>query len=360
MGYKLHIQTPEFAIAGAGFVTATEAAAGKARTLAKPLEVMITDEKGNTGHGECMPHPHFHHDIGSTSAEIESVRHEIMSGTVTRENLNNYLPKASPARNAIDAALWDLECKQKKQSIWQLTSTSKPEKLRTVYTLSVAKPEDMVKQLQSFGSPVSTIKMKLAGNEEDIARIQAVHAAAPDSRIIVDANAGFKSIVDYRRFEDAALTNGVSMVEQPFAPEHDEWLTQFEHRIPVFADESMQTREDLPRLKGKFEGVNIKLDKTGGLTEALKTLDDAKAHGMKIMVGTMLASSLSMAPAYVLASRGEEVYAVDIDSPLLLAQDRRFGLKPEGDCFAPPSPQLWGGETQVRYPAYQTEVLPRW
>lgn len=342
MFYRLNIDTPTFPIKGKGFSTSREAAAGAPRTVAEPLEVIISGHK-HSGHGECLPYKHYGETIESVTQQINEIRHMIETG-ITREQLLTLMP-AGAARNAVDAALWDLECKQSQKSIWEKTNTTPPKSIQTVYTLSVDTPENMVQQLREFGSTIKNIKLKLSGNiDEDIARIKAVHAASPTSSIVVDANEGMKTAEDYLRFSQEAAQNGVTMIEQPFPADKDDMLLEFprdKRQIPICADESFHGIGDIDRLSQKYDILNIKLDKTGGLTAALDIMDKAKESGLGIMVGTMLASSLSMAPAYVLAAKGAQY--VDLDSPMLLAKDRHNGLHYEGDSLFPPSETLWGG-----------------
>ncbi|WP_319780326.1 N-acetyl-D-Glu racemase DgcA [Maridesulfovibrio sp.] len=300
------------------------------RTEAVVLRVEI-EEDGFTGRGECVPYARYNETVESVTAQIEGLKTPL-----TREELQTAL-EAGAARNAVDCALWDLEAKKAGVPVWQLAGISKPTPEITAYTLSLDTPEKMEAQAAE-NSARPLLKTKLGGGIEDIARIEAVRRGAPDSRIIVDANEGWTADV-YREMAPVLVRLGVEMVEQPLPASDDEALLEIERVLPVCADESCHDRESLPALKGKYDMVNIKLDKTGGLTEALKLREAALAAGYKVMVGCMVGSSLAMAPAVLVAS-GAAV--VDLDGPLLLAEDRNHSLEYDDKFVFPPQSELWG------------------
>jgi len=299
------------------------------RTQADVLTVCV-DHGGVKGYGECVPYARYSETMDSVAAEIQSV-----SDDVTRADLYD-LP-AGAARNALDCALWDWEAKAAGKRVWELAGLSAPKPEVTAYTLSLETPEKMKVQAAKHAfRPL--LKTKLGGGEEDIARIEAVRAGAPDARIIVDANEGWSPDL-YKALAPVLVRLGVEMVEQPLPAGQDDALLELERVLPVCADESCHDRASLPALKGKYDMVNIKLDKTGGLTEALALKADAQAMGYDVMVGCMVGSSLAMAPA-VLVAQGVSV--VDLDGPLLLGEDRDQPLKFDEQGVHPSTPELWG------------------
>jgi len=300
-----------------------------ARTQAHVITVRVTDG-GVTGWGECVPYARYGETLESVTADIEAV------GAVNRTSLSDALP-AGAARNAVDCALWDLEAKKAGKRVWDLAGVSSPGPEVTAYTLSLDEPAKMqVQAAQNAFRPL--LKTKLGGGEEDVARIEAVRAGAPDARIIVDANEGWTPEL-YQTLAPVLLRLGVEMVEQPLPAGEDDALAELERILPVCADESCHDRASLPKLKGKYDMVNIKLDKTGGLTEAFALRDEALVLGYDVMVGCMVGSSLAMAPA-VLIAQGAAV--VDLDGPLLLAEDRAAALKYDAAGVHPPESKLWG------------------
>jgi len=300
-----------------------------ARTQAHVITVRVTDG-GVTGWGECVPYARYGETLESVTADIEAL------GAVNRTSLSDALP-AGAARNAVDCALWDLEAKKAGKRVWDLAGVSSPGPEVTAYTLSLDEPAKMqVQAAQNAFRPL--LKTKLGGGEEDVARIEAVRAGAPDARIIVDANEGWTPEL-YQTLAPVLLRLGVEMVEQPLPAGEDDALAELERILPVCADESCHDRASLPKLKGKYDMVNIKLDKTGGLTEAFALRDEALVLGYDVMVGCMVGSSLAMAPA-VLIAQGAAV--VDLDGPLLLAEDRAAALKYDAAGVHPPESKLWG------------------
>lgn len=300
------------------------------RTEAKVLTVQIADG-GHQGWGECVPYARYGETLESVTEQIESLPDEF-----GRMDLYDLLP-AGAARNAVDCALWDLEAKRAGQRAYALAGLPAPGPEITAYTLSLASPEAMLKQAaENAGRPL--LKTKLGGGEEDVARIEAVRAGAPAARIIVDANEGWTPDL-YKTLAPVLVRLGVEMVEQPLPAGEDDALLELERVLPVCADESCHDRASLPALKGKYDMVNIKLDKTGGLTEALALRDAALAEGFTVMVGCMVGSSLAMAPA-ALVAQGAAV--TDLDGPLLLAEDRPEPLHFDDAGVHPSTPGLWG------------------
>ncbi|NRB35570.1 MAG: dipeptide epimerase [Rhodobacteraceae bacterium] len=299
------------------------------RTEAKVLTVKIT-RGGHVGWGECVPYARYGETLESVTAEIES-----LPGDVTRAALQDLLPGGA-ARNAVDCALWDLECKAAGKRAWELAGLRVPGPEITAYTLSLAEPEAMRKQAaENAHRPLLKIKL---GTPDDMPRLEAVRAGAPQSRIIIDANEGWSAEI-YADLAPHLVRLGVELVEQPLPAGEDEALLGMARPLPVCADESCHDRASLPDLKGKYDVVNIKLDKTGGLTEALALREAALADGFKVFVGCMVGSSLAMAPATLLA---QGAMVTDLDGPLLLAEDRDHPLLFDDKGVHPPEPALWG------------------
>lgn len=300
------------------------------RTEAKVLTASVA-EGGAAGRGECVPYARYGETLDSVAAQIEGV----VSEGLTRATLAERLP-AGAARNAVDCALWDLEAKRAGRRAWELAGLAAPGPLVTAYTLSLDTPEAMhAKAAENAHRPLLKIKL---GTPEDMPRLEAVRAGAPEARLIVDANEGWTAEV-YADLAPHLLRLGVEMVEQPLPAGADDALGEMARPLPVCADESCHDRASLPALAGKYDMVNIKLDKTGGLTEALALRDAARAAGFRVMVGCMVGSSLAMAPA-VIAAQGAEV--VDLDGPLLLAEDREPPLRYDAAGVHPPEAALWG------------------
>ena len=299
------------------------------RTEAKVLTVRI-EEDGFVGYGECVPYARYGETLASVTAQILSVK-----APVNRSGL--YTLPAGAARNALDCALWDLEAKKTGKRAWELAGLPAPEPEITAYTLSLDTPEKMQAQAaENADRPL--LKTKLGGGEEDVTRIEAVRAGAPDARIIVDANEGWTPEL-YKTLAPVLVRLGVEMVEQPFPAGEDDALLDLDRVLPVCADESCHDRRSLPSLKGKYDMVNIKLDKTGGLTEAIALRDAAVKEGYQVMAGCMVGSSLAMAPATIVA-QGAAV--TDLDGPLLLAEDRDTPLEFDETGVHAPEPGLWG------------------
>ncbi len=299
------------------------------RTQAEVLTVRVADGD-HVGMGECVPYARYGESLDSVTAEIMG-----LPADLTRQALQDLLP-AGAARNAVDCALWDLEAKQAGKRVWDMLGVPAPKPEITAYTLSLDTPEKMQEQA-ALNAHRPLLKIKL-GTPDDMARLEAVRRGAPASRIIVDANEGWTAEV-YAELAPHLLRLGVQMVEQPLPAGDDDMLSEIERPLPVCADEACHDRTSLPKLKGKYDMVNIKLDKTGGLTEALLLKQDAIAAGYDVMVGCMVGSSLAMAPAVLLA---QGVAFTDLDGPLLLAEDRDEPLIFDEAGVHAPTAGLWG------------------
>ncbi len=302
-----------------------------AKTEAGVIVIEIS-EGGATGRGECVPYGRYGESLESVGHELERVMPELAEGG--REALQQLLPPGA-ARNALDCALWDLEAKLARKSVAELAALASPQPAITAYTLSLGTPEAMAAAARVSARPV--LKLKL-GADGDIERLFAVRAAAPNAVLIVDANEGWteNNLAENLR---ACTEAKVALVEQPLPADNDEVLRDGERRVPLCADESFHDRKSFEHVAGKYDAVNIKLDKTGGLTEALLVAAEAERRGLIIMIGCMVSTSLAIAPAMLLASRAK---FVDLDGPLLLAKDREHGLRYEGSTVFPPTPELWG------------------
>ncbi|WP_281966614.1 N-acetyl-D-Glu racemase DgcA [Roseovarius nanhaiticus] len=298
------------------------------RTEAQVLTVTVSDGS-HQGRGECVPYARYGETLESVTAQIED------TAVTDRAALQAQLP-AGAARNALDCALWDLEAKRAGKRVWELAGLAAPQPEITAYTLSLDEPDAMQAQAaKNAHRPLLKIKL---GTPDDMARLEAVRAGAPDARIIVDANEGWSAEI-YADLAPHLVRLGVALVEQPLPAGEDDALLGVARPLPVCADESCHDRGSLAALKGKYDVVNIKLDKTGGLTEALELRRAALAEGYDVMVGCMIGSSLAMAPA-VLVAQGALV--TDLDGPLLLAEDRGTPLTFDSAGVHPPAPELWG------------------
>lgn len=286
------------------------------------------------GRGECVPYARYGESVESVVATIEAVRGDIEAGA-DRAALQRLLP-AGAARNAIDCAMWDLEAKRAGRRAFEAAGFARLSPLVTAYTLSVGTPEEM-RAAAEKAADRPLLKIKLAG-EGDEARLAAVRAGAPDARLIVDANEAWREETLVAQL-DACARFGVALVEQPLPAGRDDMLARISRPIPICADESAHETASLSALRGRYDAVNIKLDKTGGLTEALLMAAAAREMGFEIMAGCMVGTSLAMAPASLI---GQMADFVDLDGPLLLARDREPGLVYEGSTMAPPPPSLWG------------------
>lgn len=296
--------------------------------------VVATLSDGNaTGRGECVPYARYGESVEGVLAAIEALRPALLAG-VDRAGLQTLLPPGA-ARNALDCAFWDLECKRSNRRIWERAAVD-PGVLTTVYTLSLGSPDAMARAAAAAAArPI--LKVKLGGDGDD-ERIAAVRAAAAGPVLVVDANEAWTPD-NWHRNLDACVAAGVVLLEQPLPAGRDDLLDRLESPIPVCADESFHDRTSFSGIATRYRAVNIKLDKAGGLTEALACVAEARDRGLQVMVGCMLGTSLSMAPATVAAAAAD---FVDVDGPLLLARDREPGLRFEGSRVHPPEPALWG------------------
>jgi L-alanine-DL-glutamate epimerase-like enolase superfamily enzyme len=299
------------------------------RTEAQVLTVTVA-EGGAAGRGECVPYARYGETLDSVTAQIAGLPERF-----DRAALQELLPPGA-ARNAVDCALWDLQAKQARRRVWEIAGLPAPGPEITAYTLSLDSPEAMQAQAAHHAHrPLLKIKL---GTPDDMPRLEAVRRGAPKSRIIIDANEGWSAEV-YADLAPHLVRLGVALVEQPLPAGQDGALLGLARPVPLCADESCHDRASLPALKGKYDMVNIKLDKTGGLTEALALREAARAEGFGIMVGCMVGSSLAMAPA-VLVAQGAGV--TDLDGPLLLAEDREHALTYDAAGVHPPDAALWG------------------
>jgi L-Ala-D/L-Glu epimerase len=330
----------------ADLVTARLAVRRDSWPLAKPFtisrgsrtvaEVVVAELSAGAlrGRGEGVPYGRYGERVDGVVAALEGMS-DAIAGGLGRAALQAAMAPGA-ARNALDVAFWDLEAKRTGTSVWALAGIDEPKPVVTAYTLSVDTPERMAAAAREEAHrPLLKLKLTGAG---DLDRVRAVRAGAPKATLIVDANEAWT--LDHLRDYGPILPElGVALIEQPLPAGKDEALAALPHPVPLCADESCHTSADLPDLVGRYDYVNIKLDKTGGLTEALILLNAARAGGFKIMVGCMVGSSLAMAPAMLLAQGAE---FVDLDAPLLLARDRQPGLRYEGSVVYPPKPNLWG------------------
>jgi L-Ala-D/L-Glu epimerase len=324
---KLKTRIERWPIAGA--FTISRGAKTEAVTVVAELSL-----GGLTGRGECVPYPRYGETPEATLAALKSMREPLRRG-LEREALQAAMP-AGAARNALDCAWLDLEAKTRGVRVWNMLGRPAPRACTTAYTISLGTPEAMAAATaKAAHRPLLKIKL---GGDGDGERIVAVRKAAPESELIVDANEAWTSDNLEQNLAECAEV-GVTLVEQPLPAGRDEALAHIKRTVAVCADESVHDRATLAGLRERYDAVNIKLDKSGGLTEALAMADEARALGFEIMVGCMVATSLAMAPAMLLAS---EARFVDLDGPLLLKRDREDGLRYDGSLVYPPEASLWG------------------
>lgn len=327
MARTLQIDQESFPIAGQFTISRGS------KTEANVIAVTLRQGEG-IGRGECVPYGRYGETLEGVRETIEAARVVVQAGG-SRDDLLGLMP-AGAARNAVDCALWDLEAKLSGVRVANQLCPNGVSPLITAYTLSLGTPEEM-EQAARAASARPLLKIKVGGADDE-ARIRAVTKGAPNSRIILDANEGWNSD-NVVRHMDIAAECGIALIEQPLPAGRDELLAHIARPVPVCADESLHLTADLGQLVGRYDAVNIKLDKTGGLTEALLLRERARELGFQIMVGCMVGTSLAMAPALLLAQGAE---FVDLDGPLLLARDRVPGLIYEGSTVFPPEPELWG------------------
>ena len=313
----------------AGHFTISRGAKTEAVTV-----VAEVSQGGHTGRGECVPYPRYGETPEATLAAILAMRQAVGKG-LDSSTLQAAMPPCA-ARNALDCALIDLETKASGRRAWDLVGRPTPRACVTAYTISLGTPDAMA-AATAKAAHRRLLKIKLGG-DDDGARIAAVRQAAPRSELIVDANEAWTTANLEQNLAECAKA-GVTLVEQPLPAGRDEALSRVKRPLPVCADESVHDRASLAGLRERYDAVNIKLDKTGGLTEALAMADAAQAQGFQIMIGCMVATSLAMAPAMLLA---QQARFVDLDGPLLLARDRDGGLRYDGSMIYPPDAALWG------------------
>ncbi len=302
------------------------------RTEACVMTVSVSDGQ-YTGRGEGVPIARYDQSTDSVFAQIESIQ---IIDDLDRDKLQQLLPPGA-ARNAVDCALWDLESKRSGKRAWELANIPIADHVETSFTISLDTPARMA-YAAAAAADLPILKLKLCGDDSDLARVEAVRAAAPNARLLIDANESW-SPRHYRNTVSALKELGVELIEQPFSANADGVLETLEHPIPVCADESCHTTADLSHLKNRYEAINIKLDKTGGLTEAFRLYQRARENNFKILIGCMVCTSLSIAPARLLASSADWV---DLDGPLLLARDRDNGLPYRSGRIGMPARELWG------------------
>jgi L-alanine-DL-glutamate epimerase-like enolase superfamily enzyme len=303
------------------------------KTVAVTVVAELSDGVAR-GRGECVPYARYGESVDSVMAQINAMRPRLTAG-LDRKALQTVMPPGA-ARNALDCAFWDLEAKRGKRPVHEIAGLPAPHAVTTAYTISLADPGVMAKAAEVAAS-CALLKIKL-GAEGDPARIAAVRAAAPKAVLIVDANEGWND-TNLMANLTACAEAGVVLIEQPLPEGHDQALAQMQRPIPVCADESVHDRSSLSALAGKYDAVNVKLDKAGGLTEALAVSAEARRQNFTIMVGCMVATSIAMAPAILIA---QQARFVDLDGPLLLSRDRADGLRYGDSLVHPPSPSLWG------------------
>ena len=323
----LDVRIERFPIAGS--FTISRGAKTEAVTV-----VAEVSQGGHMGRGECVPYRRYNETPEATLKSLQAMREAVARG-LDRKAMQSAMP-AGAARNALDCALVDWEAKSAGKRAWDLLGRPVPKPCVTAYTISVGSPETMAAATEKAAHrPLLKIKL---GGDGDGERIAAVRRAAPNSELIIDANEAWTPS-NLEQNLAACAAAGVTMVEQPLPTDWDEMLGRIRRPVRVCADESVHDRKSLDALRGRYDAVNIKLDKSGGLTEALAMADAAKALGFDIMVGCMVATSLAMAPAMLLTAQAR---FVDLDGPLLLARDRDHGLRYDGSLVHPPDAALWG------------------
>ena len=287
------------------------------------------------GRGESVPLRRYGESIDSVVAAVDAMKGAVFSG-LNRETLQHALPPGA-ARNALDCAFWDIDAKRAYLSVAELAGLGAVPPLLTAFTIAFDTPDKMA-EAAAANRTRPLLKLELGG-DGDVERVRAVRQVAPAARLIIDANESWNEL-QLREYMPMLIDLRVALIEQPLPADADNALARFERPIPLCADESCRTLADLDRLDGKYEAINIKLDKAGGLTEALALAEAAKRRGLRIMVGGVISTSLGIAPALLLAQRAE---IVDLDGPSRLALDRGAGLKYDGSTIRPPDPKLWGG-----------------
>jgi L-alanine-DL-glutamate epimerase-like enolase superfamily enzyme len=327
MGISLTVRIERWPIAGRFVISRG------AKTEAVVVVAELTDGRV-TGRGECVPYGRYGETVEGVAAAIEAMRNEL-GGGLDRMALQTAMAPGA-ARNALDCALWDVEAKRADRPVHVLAGLAPPRPLATAYTISLGTPEEMA-MAAAAAAARNVLKLKL-GAPGDSVRLAAVRRAAARAELIVDANEGW-TVDDLEENLAACAAAGVTLVEQPLPADDDVALAAVRRTVKVCADESVHDRASLPGLIGRYDAVNVKLDKAGGLTEALALAAEAERFGFDLMVGSMVATSLAMAPAVLVAQRAQ---FVDLDGPLLLARDRPDGLRYDGSLVHPPASALWG------------------
>ena len=302
------------------------------RTEARVVVVTMTDGQ-HIGRGEAVPIRRYNQSPASVLAQIESIKSR---QCLDRQQIQKLLP-AGAARNALDCAFWDLEAKISGKRAWELANIPLAPEVKTSFTISLDTPAAMA-AVAKVHATAPILKLKLGGDDPDLARVKAVREAAPAARLLIDANESWTSD-HYCKVAPALCQFGIELIEQPFPADADEVLETLDHPVPVCADEGCHTTADLPRLKNRYEMVNIKLDKSGGLTEAMLLTERAREAGFKLLIGCMVCTSLGIAPARLLASAADYV---DLDGPLLLAGDRHHAVSYDNGRIGIPPRELWG------------------
>ena len=302
------------------------------RTEAQTVVLTVSDGE-HIGRGECVPAARYNQSTDSVLAQIESIQGD---KNLSRQSLQDLLP-AGAARNALDCALWDLEAKISSKRAWELANIPIVPEVETSFTISLDTPEKMGAAAKA-NAKLPMLKLKLGGDDPDLARVETVREAASATRLLIDANESW-SPEHYQKIVPALKQLGVELIEQPFPAKADEVLEILDHPIPVCADESCHTAGDLPRLTNRYEDINVKLDKTGGLTEALRLCERARDSGFKLLIGCMVCTSLGIAPARLLASFANWI---DLDGPVLLARDRDHPVPYTNGRIGIPPRDLWG------------------
>jgi L-Ala-D/L-Glu epimerase len=305
-----------------------------AKTEAAVVLATITAQ-GAIGWGECVPYARYGESIDSVSAHLNNIATALETADLCNLDARSLLP-AGAARNALDCALLDWRAKKQNCTVAALLGLAPPPPVTTAYTISLGTPADM-RTAATKAAQRPLLKIKL-GTPDDIDRLKAVRDGAPDTKLIIDANEGW-SIFDLERLLPVLVAENVALIEQPLPAHADAALKGFGSPIPICADESMHSAKDVAALADRYQAINIKLDKTGGLTEALAAVRAAQAAKLKIMIGCMVGSSLAMAPAMLLTPYAD---FVDLDGPLLLVTDRSPGLHYDGSTVFAPEPALWG------------------
>jgi L-alanine-DL-glutamate epimerase-like enolase superfamily enzyme len=324
---RLSVTVEQFPIAGSFVISRG------AKTQASVV-VATLESGGVRGRGECVPYARYGESVEGVLAQIESSRGAIEAGA-DRADLQALIPRGA-ARNALDCALWDFEAKRRGVPAYRLAGLDPPVPVTTAFTISLGMPQAMAAAAKAAAHrPLLKLKLGAAGDPE---RLAAVRAAAPHAQLIVDANEAW-SAQDLMPKLKACAEHGVALIEQPLPAGEDTVLATIAHPVPICADESCHDAQDLADLRGRYDAVNVKLDKAGGLTAAIALVAEAGRLGFDLMIGSMVGTSLGVAPALLLAGKAK---FVDLDGPLLLAKDRPDGLLYEGSLVHPPSPALWG------------------